>query len=127
MKIETKFVSTATHHAMSFVKRYQLVIQRAFYIIESEATDISHKEVLQIAVKSVDDCIKPNELTTALPVYGTIPRFGILDEKPSANSYKPAAALCNMSEEMSKHFAWRQNGDAVYIRNGPRSYYIHSE
>ena len=125
MNIRTKPIPVESPNSMSFVERYHTPLKRAFEIIRIELPDLSDEEILQYAVKSLNDSVGPEGLVPTLLVYGALPRLGFPTDKPAKGIYERAVAVKKASDEMSKYFAKRQYRDAMKNRNGPDVSEIH--
>lgn len=110
---------------MTFVERYHTPLRRAYKIIRAEIPNSSKGEVLQYAVRSINDSVGPDRLVPTLLVYGSLPRLGLPTDKPAPGTYERAVAVRKASEQMSRYFAQRQLKDALYSRNGPYVLDIH--
>lgn len=121
MNIQTKAVPIKTVNSMSLVERYHGPLRRAYKLIQSESPDLCDKEVLQIAVRSINDAIGTDGLVPTLLVYGTLPRLGFSTDKPTPSMQKRSTALRKAKQEMSKHFARCQISAATRTRNGPNT------
>lgn len=122
--IQTKAVPVESPNSMKFVERYHGPLRRAFNIINSESTDLSNEEALQLSVKALNDSVGPDGLVRTLLVYGAIPRFGFSSDRPSPNMIQRANALHKATQETSRHFGSTQIISAVHTRNGPDTSYI---
>jgi len=74
MKIDTKAIPVESANSMTYVERYHTPLRRAFKIIQSEIPNITAAEVLQYAIKSLNDSVGPDGLVPTLLVYGALPR-----------------------------------------------------
>lgn len=111
---------------MGLIERYHGPLRRAFEIISEELKDIPlSKDIkLQMAVKSVDDSVGPNDLIPTLLVFGAFPRLS-QNDAPSLSTMKRATATKAAMNELSKLKATRQIKDALNQRNGLQIYQIH--
>ena len=125
MKINMKPIPVESPNSMTFVERYYNPLRRAYKIVSQELPNASIEEVLQYAIKSVNDSLGPDGLVPTLLVYGALPRLGFSTDKPSIGIYSRAVAVRKASEELSRHFAKRQVRDAVRSGNGPNVSEIH--
>ena len=62
MKIETKPIPVEQANSMTYVEHYHVPLRRAFEIIKSDLPKSSHHEILQYAVKSLNDIVGPDGL-----------------------------------------------------------------
>lgn len=126
MKIDTKPIPVESSNSMTFVERYHAPLRKAYKIIRADIPSLSKEEVLQYAVKSLNDSVGPDGLIPTLLVYGALPRLGLPTDKPSPGTLDRAVAVRKASEQMSRYFAKRQLRDALRSRNGPDVSEIHN-
>ena len=88
MKIDTKPVPVESPNSMTYVERYHVPLKRAYAIIRKDLPKISDEEVLQYAVKAVNDSVGPDGLVPTLLVYGALPRLGLPTDKPAPGSLR---------------------------------------
>lgn len=112
-------------NSMTYVERYHMPLKLAYGIIRAEASLRSAAEVLQYAVKSLNESARPFGLVPSLLVYGALPRLGLSSDKPTPGVYERAVAVKKETEQMSRYFAKRQMLDALRNRNGPDVLGIH--
>ena len=105
------------------IKRYYLLLRRAFQIISREYPDFPKKARLQIAVKAVNNTAGPNSLTPTLLVYGTYPRIAWSDAPPASVAAR-GKVIKNTIAEVRKVHARNQVRDALRIRNRPNILYL---
>lgn len=103
---------------MTSVERCHKPLRRANRIIRGEIADLSNDEILQYAVKSLNDSVRPDGLIPTLLVYGALSRLGLPTDKRAPGILERAIAVRKTSEEMSRYFAKRQLRDALRSRNG---------
>jgi len=100
MNIKTKEIPIESANSMTYVERYHTPLRRAFRIIKSELPNISDEEVLQYAVKSLNDSVGPDGLVPTLLVYGALPRY----ISPNVNFVKLSKQeMAQMSAIFTKH------------------------
>lgn len=126
LHIRTKAVPVESANSMTVVERYHAPLRKAFHIIRKEAPDMEKEEVLQMAVKAINDSVGPEGLVPTLLVFGALPRLGLPTDAPTPSTFQRATALRKATAEMSRHFASRQIKDALATRNGPDVSDIHT-
>lgn len=104
---------------MSFVERYHGPLRWSFKIIEAESPDLANDEIVQLAVKSINDSAGPGGLGPARPVYTDLFRLGLPTDNPTPNITKCVSAPQKATQKMTKHFARRQVSAAAKPHNGP--------
>ena len=117
MTITTKEVPIEAHHSIGKVKRYHVLLKRAYKIIRQEMPDTPADIILQAAIKAVNNTAGPKGLIPILLVFGAYPRM-------STNSITPdiqrRAAVINLAiKELRQLQAQRKVREALSIRNGP--------
>lgn len=60
-----------------------------------------------MAVKSINNSVAPDGIVSTILVFEAIPRLGIPSDRPAPLTFKRAVAVCEATEEMSRHFARR--------------------
>lgn len=103
MKVDNKAVPIESPNSMSSVERYHTPFKRAFAIIKAELPKLSDKEILQYSVKSLNDSVGPDGLVPTLLVYGALPRFGLLTDKPAHRTFERTIAARNASDPNCMH------------------------
>lgn len=106
-------------NAMSLVKRYHVLVRRAYKIIKEESPSIKSDECLQMAVKSTNDSIGPEHLVPAILVYYCLPRLGLLLDRLSPSAFEQAAALKYATNAMSNYLPKSQIFTELRTRNEP--------
>lgn len=119
LHIETKAVPVESANSMSIIERYHGPVRREFKIIKSEAPDLSDEEILQLAIKSINDSVGPGGIIPTLQVYGALPRLGFNTDKSTPTMQQRAISVRKATQEMTKHFARTQISGATRTRNGP--------
>lgn len=119
VKIETKPVPVESPNTMTYVERYHTPLERSYAIIRKELPDISDEEVLQYAIKSLNESVGPDVLVPTLLVYGALPKLGFPSDKPAPDVHPRAIAVRKASDEMLRYFAKRQLSSGLASRNGP--------
>lgn len=125
MKIDTKPIPVETTNSIYFVERYHTPLRRAYKTIKAEIPNASRGEVLQYAVKSINDSVGPDGLFPTLLVYGSMPRLRLPSDKPSAGTYEMSVAVRKAYEQMSRFFAQRLLKETLRPRNGSNVIDIH--
>jgi hypothetical protein len=119
LAIEIKEIPVEVHHSIGKVERYHGPIRRAFEIITADlGNDVTPDNVLQMAVKAVNDTAGPNGLVPTLLVFGTYPCLSP-SSPPSPSITARAAAVRKAMAEVRKFKAERQVAEALATRNGP--------
>lgn len=93
---------------MYVVQHYFQPLLHAFSIIKHGALDTLKTDVLQMAVKSVNDSIHRHGLIPTLLFYATHPRLGFPADLPQPFLFKRALAVRKATEELSKRYSRRQ-------------------
>ncbi len=86
---------------MSFTKRYQQQLRRAYSIMREEGPNLDIETLLQGAVKSINDITCPDVIVPALLVHGALPMYnnagtstsGLPVDKPAHTMYKRAKVV----------------------------------
>lgn len=87
--------------------------------MKKEASTPIDTEVLQMAVKAVNDSVSPDGLVPRLLFYRPLPRLGLRNDQQAPCTYQRATALRKATEAMTRHIANRQARNAFSTRNGP--------
>lgn len=124
--ITTKSIPVESAHSISIVERYHQPLIRAFNIIRNESPDTAKQDILQMALKAVNDSLGPDGLVSKLLVIGAILRLVLLTDQPTPSTFQRSVALRKPTESMSRHFAGLQFRDAISARNGLRGTDIHN-
>ena len=119
MAITIKTVPVETHWSIEIVKKFHLVLRRAYKVIMENLAEmkISKELRLQITIKTVNDTAGANDLVSTLLVFGAYSRMHHLDPSAS-NIVQRAAAISKAMGEVKKMMAERQIRDALNSRNG---------
>lgn len=125
MKIDTKAAPVESKNSMTYVERYHTPLKRSYGIIRAELPKLSDDEILQYAIKSLNDSVGPDGLVPTLLVYGALPRLGLPTDKLASGVFERAVGERKATEAMSRHFVKRQIRDSVRSRNGPDVSEIH--
>jgi len=121
MSIEVKEVPVEAHNSIGKNERYHAPLRRAFEIIRSELQgQVSMENILQMAVKAVNDTAGPDGIVPTLLVFGAYPRM-TNDSPPSPSIIQRAEAIRKASREVHRLHAERQVKDALAMRNGPNT------
>jgi hypothetical protein len=75
ISILTKSVPIKAYNSIGLVERYYRPLRRIYYIITTEAPDLSKDAALQIAFKALNDTAGPNSLIPTLLIFSTYPRM----------------------------------------------------
>lgn len=94
MKVETIPVPIESPNTMTYVERYHYSLKRAYAIIKGEARGLSNKEILQYAIKSLNDSVGPDGLVPTLLVYGALPPPVL----PPTNLHRESMTVLPLSE-----------------------------
>jgi hypothetical protein len=70
INIKTKEIPVKVYYSVSKIKRYHVLLRRAYDILIEELPDTNRDILLQIAVKVVNNTTSPNRLTPILLVWG---------------------------------------------------------
>lgn len=113
-------------NSMTIVERYHQPIRRAFNTIRSEAPKTDAEFALQMAVKSINDSVRPDGLVPTVLVYGALPLLDLPHDQPTPSMIARATALRKATTAMSKHFARRQVRGSICSQNGSDVSVIHA-
>ena len=76
MAIKIKQVLVEAYNSVSKVERYYTPLRRAFKVIRNDLRgSVSDEDILQIAVKAVNDIAGPNSIILTLLVFSAYPRM----------------------------------------------------
>ena len=126
LAIQVKEVPVEAHNSVGKVERYHAPLRRAYDILAAELEGmLSPENILQMAVKAVNDSAGPNGLVPTLLVFGAYPRI-VEDSPPSPNMAIRAEAIRKATRELRQMQAKRQMNDALAMRNGPDISAIHA-
>ncbi|CAL3962788.1 unnamed protein product [Diplocarpon coronariae] len=122
--ITLKLVPIKAHHSIGKVKRYHRPLRYAFEIITAKHPRLSDDKRLQMAIKAVNDTAGPNRMIPTLLIFKAYLRLTELNLlNPSVE--QRAATIKKAIKEVRKIHATRKVNNALGIRNGPRTTYIH--
>ena len=121
LAIEVHEVPVESHNAVGKVERYHGPLRRAYQIIKAElAGTVPDEQMLQMAVKAINDTAGPNGIVPTLLVFGTYPRMTDTSQ-PAPSTAVRANALYKAMTEVRQLKAARQVQDALSMRNGPNT------
>jgi hypothetical protein len=119
LAIEVEEVPVEAHHSIGKVERYHAPIRRAYEVISADiGRTTAPEDILQMAVKAVNDTAGPDGLVPTLLVFGTYPRLSKTSPLSPSISTRGAAVHKAMTE-VRKIKAKRQINEALATRNGP--------
>jgi hypothetical protein len=122
--VECKQMPVEAHWAMGKVERAHAPLRRAFNILKDELGDRTDDEnILQMAVKALNDTAGPDGLVPTLLVFGAYPRINI-DSPPSPDIIARAKAIQKATKMIQKERANVDINRAINTRNGPKSYNV---
>jgi hypothetical protein len=76
MAIEIKQVPVEAYNNVGKVERYYILLRRVFKVIRNDLRgSISDGDILQMAVKAVNDTAGPNSIILTLLVFGVYPHI----------------------------------------------------
>jgi hypothetical protein len=116
--VDIKEMPVEAHNSIGKIERYHAPLRRAFKIIQEELPDMSKENVLQMAIKAINDTAGPDGLVPTLLVFGSYPRM-TTESPPSPSIFERAEAIRKASDEVRRLYAKRQVQDALAMRNGP--------
>jgi len=72
-----KEVLVKAYNSISKVERYYILLRRLYEILQDELQDkrLDKEVILQIAIKAINDTIKPDGLILTLLVFGLYPKI----------------------------------------------------
>ena len=116
---EVKEVPIEAHNSIGKNERYHQPLRRAFEILYEELKgQMDPENILQMAVKTVNDTAGPEGLVPTLLVFGAYPRMTD-DSPPSPTISQRAEAIRKASKEVQRIHAERKVKEALAMRNGP--------
>ncbi|CAE7021550.1 Polyprotein [Pyrenophora teres f. teres] len=120
MMIDVHEVPVEAHQSIGKVERYHAAIRRAFEVISADigTSTTTKDDILQMAVKAINDTAGPKGLVPTLLVFGTYPRLS-KTSPPSPSITARATAIRKAMAEVRKIKAKRQVNEALGTRNGP--------
>jgi hypothetical protein len=115
-----KEVPVEAYNSVGKVERYYNPLRRAYKIICNKLRDTktNAKMSLQIAVKTVNDSVGPNDIIPILLVFGAYPRI-TNNSVLSLITTKRAKTIRKASNEIRQYYTKRHVKDIFRIRNGP--------
>ncbi len=118
--IEVKEVPVEAHNSVGKVERAHAPLRRAYDVIREDLKDdgLSKEDILQMAVKAVNDTAGPDGLVPTLLVFGAYPRL-TKNDAPAQSIIRRASAMQMAMKELREIHAKRQVSDALAMRNGP--------
>lgn len=112
------------HHSVGQVEKGNHILKRIYDCVADEQKQegiiMPFANILQIAVKALNDTAGPNGLVPTLLVFGAYPRMTMHD-KPTANIRERAKAIKTAFEELRIAKAKRKVADALATPNGPNT------
>jgi hypothetical protein len=77
LAIKVKEVLVKAYNSISKVKRYYALLRRLYEILQDELQNekLDKEVILQIAIKAINDIIRPDKLMLTLLVFGLYPRI----------------------------------------------------
>lgn len=111
------------HNALRVGERYHTFLRQVYRKVKAEHPDFSKMEILEIAVKVVNDTAGPNGLVPTLLVFGVMPRIPITPVDLPAQRER-MQALSEARRDMAKHFEEKSVNRALRysIPQGTMSY-----
>ena len=121
LSIQTKCVFIETANSIGLIKRYHVLLRRAYLIIIIELKDQDFiKEIrLQMTVKVVNDTIEYNNLVFTLLIFGIYSRI-INDDASNLFIIEKVKVIKITMNEVIKLYIKKQTINALYQRNGPQ-------
>ena len=121
MTVQVEEVPVEAHNSIGKIERYHGPLRRAFRVIQDELGESTSKEnILQMAVKAINDTAGPDGLVPTLLVFGAYPRL-VDTSPPSPSVAQRAQAIKKAMQEVRKMHAERKVNDALGMRNGPNT------
>ncbi|KAF2726477.1 hypothetical protein EJ04DRAFT_408644, partial [Polyplosphaeria fusca] len=119
---QCKQMPVEAHWAVGKVERAHAPLQRAFDILKAELGDrTDDKDILQMAVKALNDTAGPDGLVPTLLVFGAYPRIST-DSPPLPDIIARARAIQKATKMIQKERAAMDINRAMNTRNGPKSH-----
>ncbi|KAI0998857.1 hypothetical protein K3495_g9339 [Podosphaera aphanis] len=72
---KTKEVPIEAHQSVGKVERYHATLRRAYEVIKGDIPNTSREEILQMAVKAINNTAGPNAIVPTPFVFGAFPRL----------------------------------------------------
>ncbi|EKD15136.1 hypothetical protein MBM_06897 [Drepanopeziza brunnea f. sp. 'multigermtubi' MB_m1] len=95
------------YHSVGLVKRYYVLVRRAFKIVTKELLKALKEDRLQIAIKAINDTAGPNSLVLILFVFKTLPRLTEQD-RLAAFTQERIVAINKAIRKVRKCYAAKQ-------------------
>jgi hypothetical protein len=109
------------HWAVGKIKRAYGPLRRTFNILRAELnSSTDNEDILQIAVKALNNTAGPNSLILTLLVFGTYPRINA-DSPPSPDIVQRAEAVRKAIKMLRAERAKDNVNRAINTRNRPRT------
>lgn len=124
--VTVKAVPVEAHHSIGMVERYRPILRRAYDILKKEMKEkgILPNNLLQMAVKALNNTAGPDGLVPTLLVFGAYPRMTRMDP-PALSVADRAAAVRKAMAEVSKLMASRRVREALTMRNRPLTAHLY--
>jgi hypothetical protein len=120
MNINVKEVLVKAHNSINKIEQYHSLLQQAYKILSSELLLANKEAILQIAVKAVNNSVRPDSIVSTLLVFGAYPRI-TRDSLPSPFITEQAEAIYKAIKEVRRLYTERQVNNALAIRNRPNT------
>jgi hypothetical protein len=119
MAVEVEEIPVEAHNSIGKLKRYHAPLRRGFHMMAGDmrGQGVSNENILQMAVKAVNDTAGPDGLVPTLLVFGTYPRLSDASP-PSPSIAAPAVAIRKTMAEAREVKAKQQISDALGMRKG---------
>ena len=119
MGVTCKEMPVEAHWSVGKAEKYHGPLRRAYEIFHAEFGNmLSPENMLQMAVKAVNDTAGPDGLVPTLLVFGAYPRM-TTESPPTPSTLKRAETIQKAMKAVRKAHAQRQVNDALNTRNGP--------
>jgi hypothetical protein len=119
---ECRQMPVEAHWAVGKIERAHGPLRRAFNILRAELNSTTDDEdILQMAVKALNDTAGPNGLVPTLLVFGTYPRINA-DSPPSPDITQRADAVRKAMRMLRNERAKLNVNRAINTRNGPSTH-----
>ena len=122
MGIQIENVPVEAYNSIGKLERYHGPLRRAWEIIKVDmrGLGLSDENILQMAIKAVNDTAGPDGLVPTLLVFGTYPRLA--NSSPSSPSISIRAEAIRKAMKEIRHLkAKRLISDGLDTRNGPNT------
>jgi hypothetical protein len=118
---ECRQMPVEAHWAVGKIEQAHGPLRRTFNILRAELNSSTEDEdILQMAVKALNDTAGPNGLVPTLLVFGTYPRINS-DSPPSPDILQRAEAVRKATRMLRAERAKLNVNRAINTRNGPRT------